>query len=96
MLLPLDAAGILLVVIEGIFVVGWPLISAAVHSFLVSLGWWLQSHLAGGAFMLIVRGGLVRLTQPIRETPIWAAASLPAVDTSRGSKSEEVEKVWEV
>ena len=43
---------------------------------------------------LIVADGQV--TQPLLCTPLWPASWLPAVDKSRGSKSVEVQRVWEV
>ena len=41
---------------------------------------------------MTVVGGLVRLPS----TPLWPASWLPAIDKSRGSKSVEVQRVWEV
>ena len=41
-------------------------------------------------------GGLVGLLSPVQRTPLWPASWLPAVDISRGSKSFEVQRVWEV
>ena len=37
-----------------------------------------------------------RVTQPIVRTPLWPASWLLAVDKSRGSKSVEVRRVWEI
>ena len=34
--------------------------------------------------------------QPVQRTPLWPASWLLAVDKSRGSKSIEVQRVWEV
>ena len=36
------------------------------------------------------------VTQPVRFSPLWPAFWLPAIDKSRGSKSVEVRRVWEV
>ena len=36
------------------------------------------------------------VTQPVRCTPLWPASWLPVVDKSRGSKSVEVQRVWEI
>ena len=36
------------------------------------------------------------VTQPVRFSPLWPASWLPAVDKSRGSKSVEVRRVWDV
>ena len=35
-------------------------------------------------------------TQPTQRTPLWRASWLLAVDKSRGSKSGEVQRVWEI
>ena len=37
-----------------------------------------------------------RVTQPVQRTPLWPASWLPAVDMGKGSKSVEVQRVWEV
>ena len=37
-----------------------------------------------------------RVTQPVQRTHLWPASWLPAVDKSRGSKSVEVRRVWEI
>ena len=37
-----------------------------------------------------------RVTQPVQHTPLWPASWLPAVDKSRGFKSVEVQRVWEI
>ena len=36
------------------------------------------------------------VTQPVQCTPLWPASWLPAVDKGRGSKSVEVQRVWEI
>ena len=36
------------------------------------------------------------VTQPVRCTFLWPASWLPAVDKTRGSKSVEVQRVWEI
>ena len=36
------------------------------------------------------------VTQPVRFSPLWPATWLPAIDKSRGSKSVEVRRVWEI
>ena len=41
-------------------------------------------------------GGNVWYTQPVQRTPLWPASWLLAIDKSRGSKSVEVRRVWEV
>ena len=36
------------------------------------------------------------VTQPVQRTPLWSASWLPAIDKSRGSKSVQVQRVWEI
>ena len=36
-----------------------------------------------------------QVTHLVRFSPLWPASWLPAVDKSRGSKSVEVQRVWE-
>ena len=36
------------------------------------------------------------MLQPVQRTPLWPASWLPAVEKSRGSKSVEVQRVWEI
>ena len=43
-----------------------------------------------------VAGGPSAACQPVRCTPLWPASWLPVVDKTRGSKSVEVRRVWEV
>ena len=44
---------------------------------------------------LTAAGGIVSLLS-LCSVPLWLASWLPAVDKSRGSKSVEVQRVWEV
>ena len=37
-----------------------------------------------------------KVTQPVQRTPLWLASWLLAIDKSRGSKSVEVQRVWEI
>ena len=37
-----------------------------------------------------------QVSQPVRRTPLWLASWLPAIDKTRGSKSVEVQRVWEI
>ena len=60
-------------------------------------------RLTGGSLLILLfrtlfdyRGWSCRVTQPVQRTPLWPASWLPAVDKSRGSKSVEVQRVWEV
>ena len=38
----------------------------------------------------------LRVPQPVQRSPLWPASWLPALDKSRGSKSAEVQRVWEI
>ena len=42
-----------------------------------------------------VVGGLARSLRPVQRTPLWSASWLAVVDKSWGSKSVEVQRVWE-
>ena len=77
------------------FFVGCPLAAAALLSCSVSSCRWLQPHFAVSATFDCDRWSC-RVTQPIRCTPLWPASWLPPLDKSRGSKSVEVQRVWEV
>ena len=77
------------------FLVGCPLATAALFSCSVSSCRWLQPHFALSAVFDCDRWSS-QVTQPIRCTPLWPASWLPALDKSRGSKSVEVQRVWEV
>ena len=59
--------------------------------------------LTGGLLLILLLGPnfdyrrwSCRVTQPVQRAPLWPASWLPAVDKSRGSKSVEVQRVWEV
>ena len=72
------------------FVLGCPLAAAATLSCKVQPDRWIAPHLADyGRWESWV-------TQPVRCTPLWPASWLPVVDKTRGSKSAEVQRVWEV
>ena len=77
------------------FLVGCPLATAAFFSCSVSSCRWLQPHFAVSAMFDCDRWSC-QVTQPVRCTPLWPASWLPALDKSRGSKSVEVQRVWEV
>ena len=77
------------------FMVGCPLAAAAVLSCRVQPGSWIAPHLAVRTLFDCCRW-TCRVTQPVQRTPLWPASWLPAVDKSRGSKSVEVQRVWEV
>ena len=76
------------------FMVGCPLAVAAVHSCRVQTDRWVLILLLG-LFFDCCRWSC-RVTQPVQLTPLWPASWLPAVDKGRGSKSVEVQRVWEV
>ena len=75
--------------------VGCPLAVAAVLSCKVQGDRWIAQHLAVRTFFDCCRC-TSRVTQPVARTPLWPASWLPATDKSRGSKSVEVQRVWEV
>ena len=64
------------------FLQGWP-------------GRWIAPHLARRTLFDCCRW-TCRVTQPVQRTSVWLASWLPAVDKSRGSKSVEVQRVWEI
>ena len=77
------------------FMVGCPLVAAAVHSCSVQQDRWVVPHHAVRASFLYSSWiGLV--SQPVRRTPLWPASWLPAIDNTRGSRSVEVQRVWEI
>ena len=58
--------------------------------------------LTDGLLLILLLGALFdccrwtcQITQPVQRTPLWPASWLPAVDKGRGSKSVEVQRVWE-
>ena len=66
--------------------VGCPLVAAAVNSCSVQL--------VRASFLY--SSWTSQVSQPVRCTPLWPASWLPALDKSRGLKSIEVQKVWDV
>ena len=77
------------------FMVGCPLVATAVHSCSVQQDRWIVPHLAFRASFLY-SSWTVRVSQPVKRTPLWPASWLPAIDKTRGSNSVEVQRVWEV
>ena len=75
--------------------VGCPLAVAAVLSCKVQPDRWIAPHLAIRALFDCGRWESW-VTQPVQCTRPWPASWLPAVDKGRGSKSAEVQRVWEV
>ena len=82
-------------VIRRDFMVGCPLAVAAVLSCRVQADRWVAPHLAVQTLFDCCRWDC-RVTQPVQRTPLWPASWLPAIDKGRGSKSVEVQRVWEV
>ena len=77
------------------FMVGCPLTVAAVSSCKVLGDRWIAPHLAVRTLFDCSRW-TCSVTQVVLCTPLWPASWLPAVDKSRGSKSVELQRVWEV
>ena len=77
------------------FVIGCPLAATAILSCKVQPDRWIAPHLAIRALFDCGRWESW-VTQPVRCTPLWPASWLPAIDKSRGSKSVEVQRVWEI
>ena len=75
--------------------VGCPLVTAAVNSCSVQLDRWIVPHLAVRASFLY-SSWTCQVSQPVKRTPLWPASWLPALDKTRGSKSVEVQRVWEI
>ena len=76
------------------FMVGCPLAVAAVISCKVLNGRWIAPHLARTLFDCC--RWTCSVTHIVQRTSLWPTSWLPAVDKSRGSKSVEVQRVWEV
>ena len=74
---------------------GCPLAAAAILSCNVQPDRWIAPHLAVRALFDCGRWDSW-VTQLVRCTPLWPASCLPFVDKTRGSKSAEVQRVWEV
>ena len=78
------------------FMVGCPhAAAAAVLSCKVYPDRWIAPYLAVWA-LFDCCWWTCRVTQPVQRTPHWPASWLPAVDERKGSKSFEVQRVWEV
>ena len=77
------------------FMTGCPLAAAAVLSCTVQADRWISPHLAVRALVDYDRWSCYA-NQPVRFSPPWPASWLLAVDKSRGSKSVEVRRVWEI
>ena len=76
------------------FMVGCPLVTAAVSSSGVEPDRWIVPHLAVRPHFDCGRWSC-KATQPVQRTPLWPASSLLANDKSGGSKSVEVQRVWD-
>ena len=101
LLLPVSVVGLRLEVIVGIlFLVVLSALflvaaAAAILSCKVQPDRWIAPHLAVRALFDYGRWD-AWVAQPVRCTPLWPASWLPIVDKTRGSKSAEVQRVWEV
>ena len=73
------------------FMVGCPLVAAAVHSCSVQQDRWIVPHLAVRASFLY-SSWTGQVSQPVKRTPLWPASWLPALGKTRGSKSVEVQR----
>ena len=80
---------------RGDFIVGCPLAVAAVLSCKVQNDRWVAPHLAVRTLFDCCRW-TCSVTRVVQRTPLWPASLLPAIDKSRGSKSVEVRRVWEI
>ena len=69
--------------------------AAAILSCKVQPDRWIAPHLAVRALFDYGRWD-AWVARPVRCTPLWPASWLPVVDKSRGSKSVEVQRVWEI
>ena len=76
--------------------VGCPLAVAAVLSCRVQTDRWVAPHLAVRTLFDCCCRWDCWVTQPVQRTPLWPASWLPAIDNGRGSKSVEVQRLWEV
>ena len=77
------------------FMVGCPLVAAAVCSCSVQRDRWIVPHLAVRASFLY-SSWTCQVSQPVKRTPLWPASWLPALDKTRSSGSVEVQRVWEI
>ena len=95
LLLLVRRIGLLLLVIVGILLL--------VVLLLLLLFFLVRFRMIGGLLLILaVRAHFdygrwdAWVVQPVRCTPLWPTSWLPIVDKSRGSKSAEVQRVWEV
>ena len=77
------------------FVVGCTPAATAVTSCMVEPDRWIVPHVAIRTHFECIRW-TCRVTQPVQRAPLWPASWLPSLDRSRGSKSAEVQRVWEI
>ena len=102
-LLPLDCSRLLLVSVVGLRLVVIVGTLLSVVLLLLLLFFLARFSLIGGllltlrsVLLLTVVGGNVGLRSLFSAPPFWPASWLPAFDESRGSKSVEVQRVWEI
>ena len=77
------------------FQIGCTLCAAAVLSCEVIGDRWIQPHLAVRTWFVADRWTAC-VAQPRRFSPPWPASWVSSVDKSRGSKSAEVRRIWDV
>ena len=77
------------------FMVGCPFVVVAVLTCEVLDDRWIAPHLAVRTLFDCCRW-TCSVTQVVQRTPLWPASWLPAVDKSKGSKSVEVRRVWDI
>ena len=75
--------------------IGCPYVAASLLSCTVQADRWISPHLEVRALVDYDRWSCC-VTQRVRFSPLWPASWLPAIDKSRGSKSVEVRRVWEI
>ena len=64
------------------FMIGCPMVAAAVHSCSVRMDRWIVPHLAVQASFLY-SSWTCQVSQPVKRTPLWPASWLPALDKTR-------------
>ena len=95
-LLLVGVSGVLLGGTRRDFMVGCPLLAAAVLDCAVQPDRWIDPHLAVRAFFDYSRWSCFGYSACSFFLLCWSTSWLLAIDKSRGSKSVEVRRVWEV
>ena len=95
LILPVSVVGLRLLVIVGIFFLVVLLLLVLFFPARFSLIGGLLLPLRSVLFLTVV-GGILGLRSLFSAPSLWPASWLPAVDKGRGSRSAEVQRVWEV